>query len=94
MTSLKRRLDCVLDQLALLDTETDEETSSNIAAQISIIQGAFRESENCPICCFRYNTQRQVLCDCQGPLTIKEFMKKCRDCQAQIKETLVMLQIA
>lgn len=92
MTSLKKRLDHVLDQLSGLDAEPDEETAGNTTVQLSIIRGAFRESENYPICCFKYDTQARIICDTLGPLAIGEFMKKCRLCQTQIKEALKQLQ--
>lgn len=91
MTSLKKRLDNVLSILSQLDTEPDEEASSNAATQLSIILGAFKESNQFPVCCFRYDAGSRIVCDSQGPLEAEEFMKKCRVCQAQIKEALAML---
>ncbi len=92
MTSLKRRLDYVLSQLSQMDIEPDEEASGSVAAQLSIVRGAFKESQSYPVCCFRYDDQSRIICDSCGPLTIGEFMKKCRVCQAQIKEALSVLQ--
>jgi hypothetical protein len=94
MTSLKKRLDYVLDQLSQMDTEPDFESSGNVATQISIIKGAFKESEHYPVCCFRYDEESRIVCDSNGPLALAEFMKKCVVCQAQIKEALAQLRYA
>ncbi len=94
LTSLKKRLDYVLDELSRMDTEPDEEASSTVASQLSIVKNAFRESKNYPVCCFTYDAASRMVCDSNGPLTPEEFMKKCRVCQAQIKETLSILQNA
>ncbi len=94
VTSLKKRLDYVLEALSALGTEPDGETADNIAAQLSIIEGAFRESADSPVCCFRLDAQSQFVCDCNGPLNRAEFMKKCRVCQAQIKQALSVLHFA
>lgn len=91
MTSLKRRLDNVLNQLSQMDSEFDEQASGNVVTQLSIIKGAFKESDRFPVCCFRYDAGLRVVCDCNGPLGTEEFMKKCKVCQAQIKETLALL---
>ncbi|HMK93795.1 MAG TPA: hypothetical protein VK536_00190 [Candidatus Limnocylindrales bacterium] len=92
MTSIKKRLDYVLNELSNLDTEPDHETSDNVVAALSIIKEAFRESEQCPACCFTYDDRQRIVCDVNGPLPFKEFMKKCKVCQAQIKQALSLLQ--
>ncbi|MCW3994680.1 MAG: hypothetical protein NWE98_00840 [Candidatus Bathyarchaeota archaeon] len=94
MTSLKKRLDNVLNQLSQMDAELDEQAADNVVAQLSIIKNAFRESDSCPVCCFSYDKNSRLLCDSNGPLGREEFMKKCRSCQAQIKEALSILQNA
>ena len=94
MTSLKRRLDNVLNELSRMDTEPDEEASGNVAAQLSIIKGAFKESQRYPVCCFTYDAGSRIVCDTCGPLAFEAFMEKCRACQAQIKEALSILQNA
>jgi len=40
LTSIKKRLDYVLNELSLMGTEPNEKASSNVAAQLSIIKGA------------------------------------------------------
>ncbi|MCW4047918.1 MAG: hypothetical protein NWE99_10250 [Candidatus Bathyarchaeota archaeon] len=92
LTSIRRRLDNVLNKLSSMGTEPDEEASSNIAAQLSIIKTAFKESKSYPTCCFKYDVDQKVLCDVVGPLTMEEFMEQCRQCQAQIKSTLTHLE--
>ncbi len=77
-----------------MDTEPDEETSGNVAAELSIIKGAFKESERYPVCCFTYDAASRIVCDTCGPLASDAFMEKCRACQAQIKEALAILQNA
>jgi hypothetical protein len=92
LTSIKKRLDYVLNQLSQMDSEPDEEASSNVATELSIIKGAFKESDRFPVCCFTYDACSRIVCDVNGPLSTEEFMKKCRECQAQIKEALLILQ--
>jgi len=94
MTSLKKRLDHVLNELSVMDAELDEEASGNVATELSIIKGAFKESERYPVCCFTYDAGSRIVCDTCGPLGTEAFMEKCRTCQAQIKEALAILQNA
>jgi len=74
-----------------MDTEPNLEASNGVATQLSIIKGAFKESDYCPVCCFDYDKKARIICDVNGPLTSEEFMKKCRQCQAQIKLALTVL---
>ena len=92
MTSIKKRLDYVLNELSNMGSEPDEEASKSVAAQLSIIKGAFKESERFPVCCFTYDACSRIVCDVNGPLASEEFMKKCRQCQAKIKEALLTLE--
>lgn len=94
VTSLRKRLDNVLNQLSQMETAPDDEAAGNVAAQLSIIKDAFRESDSYPVCCFTYDANERILCDSNGPLGREEFMKKCRLCQAQIKEALSLLNSA
>ncbi len=94
LTSLKKRLDNVLNELSSMDTEPDEEVSGNVVAELSIIKGAFKESEHYPVCCFTYDSASRIVCDTYGPLMSEAFMAKCRVCQAQIKEALSILKNA
>ncbi len=91
MTSIRKRLDYVLNELSNLGTEINEKASSNITTQLAIIKGAFKESSQFPVCCFTYNAEGKIVCDSNGPFFIEEFMDKCRICQAQIKEALMIL---
>jgi hypothetical protein len=91
MTSLKKRLDYVVDELSNMTTEPNPEASQSIHAQLAIIKGAFKESENYPVCCFKYDDCSRIVCDVCGPLPNKEFMVKCKQCQAQIKNLLSVL---
>ena len=75
-----------------MDSELDEQASGNVVTQLSIIKGAFKESDRFPVCCFTYDSGSRIVCDCNGPLGTEEFMEKCRVCQAQIKEALSLLQ--
>jgi hypothetical protein len=90
-TSIKKRLDNVLDVLSSLGVEPNEHASSNVAAQLAVIKGAFKESKKVPVCCFSYDDCSRILCDVHGPLEAEQFMVKCRKCQAQIKQTLRIL---
>jgi hypothetical protein len=72
--------------------EPDEEASSNCVAQLAIIKGAFKESTRFPVCCFKYDPDFRIVCDVHGPLDSEQFMAKCKECQAQIKEALSSLQ--
>ena len=92
MTSVKKRLDYVLNELSAMGTEPDEKTSGNVVTQLAVIKSVFKESKNYPMCCFRYDADAKVICDVNGPLTMEEFMEKCRQCQATMKEVLVKLQ--
>ncbi len=92
LTSIKKRLDHLLNQLSILGVEPDEEASSNAVAQLAIIAGAFKESAQFPVCCFSYDAQERILCDSNGPLGREQFMEKCAKCQAQIKMALEALQ--
>lgn len=94
MTSLKKRLDNVLNELSAMDAELDEEASGNVAAELSIIKGAFKESQRYPVCCFTYDAGKRIVCDTCGPLAAEAFMEKCRACQAQIKKALSILDVA
>lgn len=91
MTSIKKRLDYVLNELSSMDTEFDEEASSSVAAQLQIIKEAFKESDRYPVCCFNFDACSRIVCDVNGPLSKEEFMKKCKACQAQIKQALTVL---
>lgn len=91
LTSIKKRLDYVLNELSNMDNEPDEQTSGNVVAELSIIKGAFKESDCSPVCCFTYDDCSRIVCDVNGPLSADEFMKKCRVCQAQIKQALLIL---
>ena len=91
LTSIKKRLDYVLNELSVMDSEPNEQVSNNVAAELSIIKGAFRESDRFPVCCFTYDASSKIVCDVNGPLSSEEFMKKCRQCQAQIKLALTLL---
>lgn len=92
ITSIKRRLDYLLDQLSSMGAEPDEKAAGNAVAQLAVICGAFKESKRYPVCCFIYDSQMRILCDSCGPLNREQFMEKCLKCQAQIKQTLSMLQ--
>ncbi len=91
LTSIRKRLDNVLNELSNLGREPDEKACGNIAAELAIIRGAFKESYQFPVCCFTYDANGKVICDMNGPFAIEEFMNKCRLCQAQIKEILTIL---
>lgn len=91
MTSIKKRLDYVLNELSVMDYVLDQEASGSVAAQLAIIKGAFKESDSYPVCCFTYDDCSRIVCDVCGPLATDEFMKKCKLCQAQIKEALTVL---
>jgi hypothetical protein len=75
---MKKRLDYVLDQLSTMDAEPNMEASGSVAAQLSIIKGAFKESNKCPVCCFDYDSSARIICDVNGPLPTEEFMQKCK----------------
>jgi hypothetical protein len=75
-----------------MDIEPDEKLSSSLATQLSIIKVAFKESDRYPVCCFTLDASSRIVCDANGPLEAEEFMKKCRVCQAQIKEALLVLR--
>ncbi len=92
MTSLKKRLDNILNELGLLGSEPDEKASCNIVAELSVVKEAFKESANFPVCCFRYDAESKVVCDVEGPLDLDEFMAKCKQCQAGIKKLLSCLK--
>jgi hypothetical protein len=74
-----------------MDSELNDEASGNVAAQLLIIKGGFKESDRYPVCCFTYDACSRIVCDVNGPLATEEFMKKCRECQAQIKQALAVL---
>ncbi len=88
MTSVKKRLDRVLNELGTLGTEADETTAKNIIAQLQIVAGAYRETQTSPMCCFYYDANQNIACDVAGPLSPEEFMQTCKACQAQIKTVL------
>jgi len=90
-TSIKRRLDHVLKELDALNVEPNEKATRNIATELAIIKSAFRETKHSPMCCFDYDRNFKISCDIAGPLAQEEFMGKCRQCQAQIKQTLQAL---
>ena len=92
ITSIKRRLDHLIDQLSTMGAEPDPKAAGNAAAQLAIICGAFHESAKSPVCCFIYDSEKRIFCDSFGPLGQEEFMQKCTKCQSQIKQTLSLLQ--
>ncbi len=92
MTSVRKRLDHVVDELNGMGTEPDEEASDNVIAELSVITAAYKESKSVPMCCFKYDVNSNVLCDVAGPLALEQFMEKCKQCQAQIKNVLVNLK--
>jgi hypothetical protein len=91
VTSIKRRLDHVLNELDAMGTETNEETAKNVVIELKVIKGAYKETKQAPTCCFRYDGEQNTFCDVTGPLEHKQFMEKCKQCQAQIKTVLVNL---
>lgn len=91
MTSVKKRLDHVLNELDQMGTETDEAAYRNVVAELKVIKGAYKETKHAPMCCFRYDSEQRIVCDVAGPLGHKEFMERCLECQAQIKTVLVKL---
>ena len=91
MTSVKRRLDHVIDELEKMGIEIDDETPKNVIAELSVIKGAYKETIHAPMCCFRYDSQRRIHCDVAGPLEHKQFMEKCKECQAYIRILLTKL---
>lgn len=74
-----------------MGTQPDEKVSGNIAVELAIIKGAFKESSQFPVCCFTSCADDKIFCDMIGPFVIEEFMDKCRMCQAQIKTALMAL---
>ena len=92
MTSVRKRLDHVLNELDAMGTETDEQTAKNVVTELTVIKGAYKETEHAPMCCFRYDAEQKIICDVTGPLEQKQFMEKCKECQAQIKTVLVHLK--
>ena len=92
MTSVRKRLDNVLKELDAMSNEPDDVAARNVMAQLWVVRSAFRETEKSPMCCHRNNSNDQVTCDTAGPLDMKQFMKKCRQCQAQIKHVLTNLE--
>lgn len=93
MTSVRKRLDHVLLELDSMSIEADEEASGNVIAELKVIEGAYRETKNAPMCCFDYDGEHRIVCDIAGPLEHERFMEKCRQCQAQIGQMLVNLKI-
>jgi hypothetical protein len=92
LTSVRKRLDHVLSELESMGTETNEEASNNVIAELKVINGAYRETKDVPMCCFRYNGEQKIICDIAGPLEHERFMEKCRECQDHIKKVLVNLK--
>ena len=91
MTSVKKRLDHVLNELDIMGTEINENAAKNVIAELLVINGAYKETKQAPMCCFRYDANSKIFCDVTGPLEHMEFMEKCKQCQAQIKTVLVNL---
>ena len=75
-----------------MGTETDEQAAKNVIAELVVIEGAYKETKHAPMCCFRYDEEQKIICDVTGPLEQKQFMEKCKQCQAQIKSVLVNLR--
>jgi hypothetical protein len=92
VTSVRKRLDHVIEELSNLGSEPNEETANNIATEIEVIKGQYKDSERVPMCCFRFDSKQRVLCDAQGPLELNEFMTGCRNCQEKIKTVLSKLK--
>lgn len=88
VTSVKKRLDHVLRELNSIGTEPNESKAKSILAQLVVIKDACRETEQSPMCCFRYDGNNNIVCDSQGPMGQSEFMDKCRKCQTQIRSML------
>ncbi len=93
LTSVRKRLDKVLNELSTMTVEPDEKASGNVAAELKVIKAAFKESEHYPVCCFRYDAANRIVCDFAGPLALEQFMKKCRECQTHIRGALLHLQM-
>jgi hypothetical protein len=91
VTSVIKRLDHIIVELDSMGTETDEETAKNVIAELKVIKGAYKETKQAPMCCFRYDGEKKILCDVTGPLGIEQFMEKCQECQAKIKNVLINL---
>jgi hypothetical protein len=91
LTSVKKRLDHVINELDTMGTELDEQTTKNVMAELAVIKGAYKETKYAPMCCFRYDADQKILCDIAGPLEHELFMEKCKKCQAHIKDVLATL---
>jgi hypothetical protein len=63
LTSLKKRLDYVIGELANMGTKPDVVACGTVAAQLSIVEHAFKESERYPVCCFTYDEHSRIVCD-------------------------------
>ncbi len=94
MTSIKKRLDNVLNELDCIGIELDEEKAKNIMAQLRIVKGAYRQTQNAPMCCFHYDADQKLCCDMIGPLEKEAFMQECKACQAHIRDVLANLEVS
>jgi hypothetical protein len=92
MTSVKKRLDHVLNELDSMGTTPDDAAANNVLAELAVIHGAYRETVRVPMCCFRCDTENKIACDVIGPLDKATFMEKCKRCQIEIKTMLVNLK--
>jgi hypothetical protein len=93
MTSVKKRLDHVLNEIDSMGTKPNMVAAKNVVAELKVIKGAYHETNRAPMCCFRCDNENNLACDFVGPLDKEHFMEKCRQCQTQIKTVLVNLKI-
>ena len=76
-----------------MGVEQDDEKAANAIAELKVISGAYRETKQAPMCCFRCDSQRRLICDAEGPLIHELFMKNCLRCQSEMKDVLDLLKI-
>jgi hypothetical protein len=91
MTSVKKRIDHVLNELDSMGTNPETDAPTNVIAELTVIKGAYRETKLAPMCCFRFDADNKILCDVIGPLEKEQFMEKCKQCQSKIKNVLINL---
>lgn len=92
MTSLKKRLDTVLE-LALTRGAKDGTYSANVNSELAIIRESLNRQGRFPSCCFTINADGEFYCDTVGPLAKEQFLDECESCQAWIKDTVARFKM-
>jgi hypothetical protein len=60
----------------------------NVTSELVTIRDMLNKCGEHPPCCLRIRKDGELSCEVIGPLPKKEFLRKCRNCRAEIRSFL------